>query len=96
MRDTQAIGFELSTSGRDDGTVEAVYIQIMDEPVAQTKEIMRDILLADYAADGRIVGIEVLAPVKFSDLDRLIEEQGLRASFRRFVEGSAPRAMVTA
>lgn len=96
MPKMQTVSFEISTSGRDDGTVEAAYIQLLDEKVHRTREIMEDILLADYTEDGRLIGIEVLAPVKFSDLEQLVDPMGVRESFHRFLKGSAPRELVTA
>jgi hypothetical protein len=33
-----------------DGTVEAMYIQLLDEPVARTEEIQEQAMLADYTA----------------------------------------------
>lgn len=90
------ISFEISTSGRNDGTLEAVYIQILDAVVHATKEIKPDVMLADYTDDGRLIGIEILSPVKLSELERVVKQQKLRKNFRRFVEASAPREMVTA
>lgn len=94
MRNRQPVGFEISTSARDDGTIEAAYIYFSRNPVAKTKEIKGDILLADFDEDGRIVGLEILAPVKFSDLVDLVDPPR-RVSFERFVQQAAPPSLVS-
>lgn len=92
---SQPIGFEISTSARDDGTIEAVYIYFSHGPVASTREIKRDVLLADFDAEGNIIGLEILAPVKVSELVSLADP-GRRVPFERFVKGAAPAALVRA
>ncbi|HEX4125028.1 MAG TPA: DUF2283 domain-containing protein [Tepidisphaeraceae bacterium] len=92
----ELVGFEMSTSGRDDGTVEAVYIQFSTDPVHRTKEIHEDTVLADYSADGKLVGIEIIAPIRFAELEKLIDEQPKREPIRRFIQRSAPRDLVLA
>jgi len=96
MPNENPVGFELSVSGRGDGTLEAVYIQLIDEPVAQTKEIKSDVFLADYSADGRLVGIEILAPVSIAEIEALFEDDESRENFSRFIRKSVPAEMVTA
>ena len=96
MDKPQAINFEISISGRDDGTIEAMYIQIFNGEVHHTKEILEDTLLADYADDGRIVGIEVLAPVRISDIKALVLDHELNERFAEFVERATPRDLVVA
>jgi uncharacterized protein YuzE len=96
MRNGRSTNFELSVSGRDDGTLEAAYIQILDAPVHCTREIEEDVLLADYAVDGRLVGVEILAPVRLADLEHLIEEGDMRTNFGRFLSRSVPHELVTA
>jgi hypothetical protein len=59
MTKTKPIGFEVSISARDDGTLDAVYIQFCHRKIARTVEIVKDLLLADYSTDGRLVGIEL-------------------------------------
>jgi uncharacterized protein YuzE len=65
-------GFEISTSARDDGTIEAVYIYFAHRPVAKTREIKGDVLLADFDEQGIMIGLEILAPVKFSEIIALV------------------------
>lgn len=92
---SQPIGFEISTSARDDGTIEAVYIYFSHRPVASTREIKRDVLLADFDAEGNIIGLEVLAPVKVSEIV-MLADPNRRVSFERFVKGAAPAALIQA
>ena len=89
------IRFELSISGRDDGTLEAVYISLRDAKVHKTEEVKRNTLTADYDAHGNLVGIEILAPVQLSKITRLAE-QPVRGSFRKFVKRSVPEELVLA
>ena len=87
--------YEISISARDDGTPEAVYIRFSRLRVAKTREIESDALLADYDARQRLVGIEVLAPVRLSKLTQLVV-RSKRASFTRFLKQAVPRALVQA
>ena len=93
MADKKVIGFEISVSARDDGTLEAAYIRFKDGKVAHTQEVIEDVLLVDYDAKDDIIGIELLSTVKLSDLVRLVD-QPRRAPFRRFVKHSAPEEFV--
>lgn len=88
-------GFELSASGRKDGRLEAVYIRLRTGRAAKTKEIIEDTLLADFDSRGRLLGVEILAPVKLSDLARLVQTDR-RAPFRKFVREIAPPRLVVA
>ncbi len=87
------VGFELSISARNDGTLEAAYVRFRHGKVSKTREIIEDVLLADYNTRGRLLGIEILAPVRIADLVRLVDEPS-RKPFRRFVERSVPRELV--
>jgi uncharacterized protein YuzE len=89
----EIVGYELSLSGRADGTLEAAYIYFKKGKAKRTEEIIEDSLLADYDEDGELLGLEILAPVKLSDLAKYVE-QSRRASFRKFVRHSAPTALV--
>jgi len=92
-RSKRTIGFEISISGRNDGTLEAAYITVMDGKAAKTVEIVEDILLADYDRMGRLIGIEILAPVKISKIIPLIDADR-RKPFRNFVRTQAPEELV--
>jgi len=83
----------MSISARNDGTIEAVYILLTDAKAVRTREVMEDILLADYDSRGHLVGIEVLAPVKMAKLAPLVDEPR-RRSFRRFIRQRAPEELI--
>jgi len=85
--------FELLVSARDDGTIEAAYFRFKRGKSARSDEIIEDTLIADYDQSGELLGIEVLAPVKVSQLAKLVE-QSRRPSFRRFARESGPPSLV--
>jgi uncharacterized protein YuzE len=89
----ESVGFQLSVSGRDDGTLEALYIGLSEREVARTEEAETDVLLVDYDAQGNVVGIEILAPVGISRITRLVEP-ARRKPLHRFIEQSVPVRMV--
>jgi uncharacterized protein YuzE len=92
--ESEIIGFEISVSARDDGTLEAVYFRFREGKVAESRELDEDVMVADYDAQGRLLGVEILAPVKVSELEKLVE-MSRRPAFKRFVEKSVPRDLVT-
>lgn len=92
----KTIGFEISISARDDGTLEALYIRLSTNKVAKTKEVSGPAeVLADYDANGRLVGIEILSPVRLSKLAELVDRPR-RKPFRKFVRTAAPEELVCA
>lgn len=90
---TKRIGYVVSISGRNDGTIEAVYVRLSDRKVARSKEIIEDQLVVDYDRSGGVVGFEILAPVPLSKLTGLVE-QPARRPFKRFIQDSVPRGFV--
>ena len=66
---------EVSFSERDDGTLEAAYIRFTQNEVVETREIAGDAVLADYDAQGQLVGVELLTPISLTDLERLAGER---------------------
>ena len=86
-------GFEISVSARDDATVQAMYVRLVDARVTRTVEIIPDELMADYSAAGKLVGIEVLAPVKLSRVSKLVDVRR-RKDFRRVMLKRAPRELI--
>lgn len=92
-KQNEILGFELSISARNDGTLEAAYVRFRPGKVSKTKEVIEDVLLADYNSRGKLLGLEILALVKISDLIRLVDEPS-RRPFRRFIERSAPEELV--
>lgn len=63
-------GYRVSISAGPDGTIEAVYVHVRRKKVASTHELIAGKLLADYAASGELVGLEIIGPVKLSALSR--------------------------
>lgn len=96
MAASKKLGFEISISARDDGTLEALYISVSKNKVARTKEISgKNEVLADYDSSGKLVGIEILSPVKLRKLVSLVDERR-RKPFRKFVKTAAPEELVSA
>ncbi len=93
--DETALTFELSVSGRNDGTLEAAYIRFRVGKVKRSREVIEDTLIADYDAQDNLLGVEILAPVKLSELTKLVERPR-RLSFRKFVKTSGPPYLVQA
>jgi uncharacterized protein YuzE len=94
MRDSN--GFGLTVNAREDGTLEAAYVQLSKSKVARTEEVLKSVMLVDYDADNEIVGIEILAPVKIATVLEVAErmEEAHRESFNEFVRRYAPPAVV--
>lgn len=92
----QAAGLAVSVSARDDGSLEAAYLRISDKQAARTKELNESVLLVDFDQDGRLVGIEILAPVKIAQVLELANqlEASKRQAFENFVRSSAPPAFL--
>lgn len=89
------IQFEVSVSGRSDGTLEAMYIRLRQGTVARTEEIEEDVLLCDFDRRGNLLGIEILAPVKLRNLTKLVSPP-VRTPFRRFVGQAVPEELIEA
>ena len=90
------IGFEISISARDDGTLEALYIRLSTNKIAKTKEVLgQDEVFADYDSSGKLVGIEILSPVRLTKLVQLVDAPR-RKPFRKFVRTAAPEQLVNA
>jgi uncharacterized protein YuzE len=91
----QIVGFELSLTAREDGKIESLYIRFGNGKVKRTSEVIEDTVIADYDGNDNLLGIEILAPVKLSELAKLVDEPR-RTSFRRFVRHSGPPRLVHA
>jgi uncharacterized protein YuzE len=89
----QSTGFELSVSADEDGTLETMYIRFRNGKIKRTSEVIEDTVIADYDEHDNLVGIEILGPVKLSELAKLVE-QPRRTSFRKFVKRSGPPCLV--
>ena len=94
-RSNEPVGFELSVSARNDGTLEAIYVRFSDHKVAKTEEVIEDVLLVDLDSRNELIGIEILAPVKLSDVAGIVEKS-MRAPFRKFIRQAAPSKLVYA
>jgi hypothetical protein len=95
VAEASPIGFELSLSGREDGSLDAAYLRFSRAKVVRTDEVVEELLLADYDAKGRLVGIEILGPVRLKDVASLVDA-GLRPGLRRFVRRAAPGELISA
>ena len=85
--------FEISLTGGPDGRLRAAYVHVRKAKVARTKEVVEDTLLADYDSRGRLVGIEILGPVKIHVLVQLVDDKD-RAAFRRFARENIPESLL--
>jgi hypothetical protein len=89
-----APGFQIAISGRKDGSIDAIYLAVSANKVARTDEFIEDHMLVDYDRNGRIVGIEILAPIRLRDVTGLVDVR-TRAPLRRFLRRSVPQEFVT-
>jgi uncharacterized protein YuzE len=72
----------------------AAYLRIRDGQVATTEEVAEGAAFADYAADGLLLGVELLAPCSLEVMDRLGANES--EPVRRFLRGGAPRELIVA
>jgi uncharacterized protein YuzE len=79
--------FNLSISARENGTLEAAYIQLSDAPVAMTHELGGSVVV-DFDANSNVVGVEILAPITVAMVHRIADalKPAERESFNQFVE----------
>ena len=89
-------GFGLRVNAREDGTLEAAYLQLSDGKVARTEEKIPSVLLMDFDANNLVVGIEILAPVKLTAVLEMANrlEEAHRSAFNAFVKSYAPPAIL--
>jgi len=81
--------FALDVSFSDKtGEPVAAYLRVREGKVSSTKEVSEGVAFADYSEDGRLLGIELLAPCSIEVMDRL----GMAETepVRRFLRGGAP------
>ena len=74
------------------GRVMAVYFRLRQGEVDETKEVVEGKAFADYASDGALLGIELLAPCDVAVLDAIAQEEP--ENVRRFFRRVSPREMV--
>lgn len=81
-------GFKVSFNDPT-GEPVAAHLRVREGKVAVTKEVSEGVAFADFAEDGLLLGIELLAPCSLSVMDRL--GAGEAEPVRRFLRGGAPR-----
>ena len=72
----------------------AAYVRVREGAVAQTKEISPGVAFADYAADGLLLGIELLAPCPIDILERVSEKEP--ELVRQFLRRGVRKEMICA
>lgn len=82
---------EISVTTGPKGQIELAYIRLGKARVAKTVEIEDDRLLADYDRHNKLVGIEILAPVKTITLRNIVSATQLAA-----IERALPDALKAA
>jgi hypothetical protein len=88
--------FEVSVTGRADGTPMAAYIRVRRGRIACTREIEPDVLLAHYDTIDNLLGLEILAPIRIGVLIQQGPDESLRSSFRSFVKANVPKDLLRA
>jgi uncharacterized protein YuzE len=86
--------FRLEISFNETGEPVAGYLRLREGEVARTKEVTDGLVFADYAADGSLLGIELLGPCDVAILDRLAEHEP--EAIRRFLRDGVRRQLVVA
>ena len=89
-------GIELTVSAREDGALEAAYVQLSNGKVVRTQEIVPSVFLVDFDEGGNVVGLEILAPVKISTVLEVAEKWAgpQREAFNEFMKNYAPPAIL--
>ncbi|MAG94478.1 MAG: hypothetical protein CMJ48_12110 [Planctomycetaceae bacterium] len=97
MKHNFAFGISI-TADSETGEILAVYFQIRKGKVHKTCEYADGAALADYALNGELLGIELIAPCKATIVDTIAanESASTRRDAKRFMRDSGPRKMVTA
>jgi uncharacterized protein YuzE len=72
------------------GDVMAVYFQVRKGKVKSTKEYADGNAFGDYDKNGKLLGIEMLAPCRTSVLDSIAKQKPAK----QFVRKSIPRSML--
>lgn len=92
-----SVGFGLTVTTHQDGSLEAAYLRISNHAVAETEEVIESVLMLDLDANNQPVGIEILAPVSLTEVlalaDRLDPSQ--KSSFCEFLKSFTTPALLT-
>jgi uncharacterized protein YuzE len=86
--------FRLEVSFSEAAEPVASYLRVREGSVAQTKELIDGVAFADYAADGSLLGVELLAECRPEELDRLCaaEPEPVRRFLRQGARWPLPAA----
>jgi len=81
-------------ANRETGSISAVYMQIRPGRASEVIELADGNAFANYDIDGRLLGIELLAPCEVSVLNKLTKKEPRQV--RTFFRQGIPRKMVLA
>lgn len=76
------------------GRVQAVYFYVREGTTAETREIIEGRAMADYDAEGHLLGVELLAPCTVRILETIAEREP--EPVKKFLRGAVPMEMVAA
>lgn len=76
------------------GEAIAAYLRVREGTVAETREASEGVAFADYGSDGRLLGIELLAPCTLAVMDRVGRNEP--EPVQRFLRGGPPRELIVA
>lgn len=83
--------FEITVeTNHQTGEIMAVYWRVRKGKSLTVKEFADGVAFADYGRDGKLLGIELLAPCSIKVLDKIAGQKPTKA----FVKNSIPRAML--
>jgi uncharacterized protein YuzE len=85
------LGLELSVDEQT-GKPRAAYLQVRTGDATETKEIAPGKAYADYDAEGRLLGIEFLAPCAVAIVDQITLNQP--ENVREFLRSVPPRELL--
>lgn len=69
----------------DNGDLSGAYVALRDGKVARTEVVKRDVLLADYDRQDRLIGIDVLAPTDASLVINLVEDPNQKNAIKKLM-----------
>ena len=62
--------------------MEALYINVSEEKVHKTTEVLWDVLLVDRDLEGNLMGIEILGPMKITAVSTVGDDHNLTLRLR--------------
>jgi len=87
--DNLELGVSIETEDQT-GEILSVYFHVRKGWAKTTKEYVEGIVFADYDKEGKLLGIEMLAPCEITVLDQIARSQRVK----KFVHRSIPRGML--